>query len=57
MKVGQLVAVLTELAVQKDGSGRSDIAKDLRNLCTVFDGRQNHEVAKVLKEIRAARGL
>jgi hypothetical protein len=57
MNLGQLKAVLAELARQHEASGDTETSKALRKLTEAFDGPQQHTVARKLAQIRVARGL
>ena len=57
MRVGDFREFLLQLAVLYDGAAKNEVAAGLRKLAEVFDGDQNHKLAKFLEDIRRARGV
>lgn len=57
MKIGQLRALLLELAAQSEASGDCGHAKALQKLAEAFDGPGHHTVTTKLAQIRVARCL
>ena len=57
MSVAEFKAFLLQLAQLYEEAGKGKVAIELQNLAEVFDGDQNHKVARFVDEVRRARGI